>query len=253
MIKLPLPKPHKNESKDTFLERCMGNDTMVEEYPEEKQRYAICLGQWKDKEDKSISSDIEKRTFDFQMGIEKREDESQSIVGHAAVFNEYADIGWFQERIMPDAFKGSIRKDDIRALFNHDPNYVLGRNKAGTLALKEDGKGLAIKITPPDTSFARDLMKLIERGDITQMSFAFQVLEEAWEYGDGKEPDKRDLVKVKLYDVSPVTYPAYPQTDVAIKSFRTWQESHKKPVLNWKPNLMRKCLDLKLRGGKTHE
>ena len=250
---MPIPKPKKNEDKDTFLERCMGNDTMVEEYPDEDQRYAICNSQWKDKEDKSISSDIEKRTFDFQMGIEKREDESQSIVGHAAIFNEYADIGWFQERIMPGAFKSSIKKDDVRALFNHDPNYVLGRNKAGTLTLSEDEKGLAIKIIPPDTQFARDLMILIERGDISQMSFAFQVLEEAWEYGKEKESDKRDLIKLKLYDVSPVTYPAYPQTDVAVKSYRTWKESHKEPALSWKNDLMRKRLDLKLRGGKTHE
>lgn len=248
-----MPIPHKDEAKDIFLERCMGTDTMVNEYPDEKQRYAVCLTQWKEKEKKAISTDIEKRTFSFQMNIEKREDETREIVGHAAIFNEYTDMGWFQERVLPGAFVESIKSDDIRALFNHDPNYVLGRNKAkprGTLSLKEDEKGLSIIIMPPDTQVARDLMTSIIRGDISQMSFAFKTLKDTWFYGENKE---RDLVKLKLYDVSPVTYPSYLTTDVAVRSFQAWNESHITPALGWKIGLMRKRLALKLKEVKKHE
>jgi len=198
---------------------------------------------------------IEHRSFDFIMDIEARDDKPKTLIGHAAIFNEYIDIGWFQERILPGAFKKSIKNDDVRALFNHDPNYVLGRNKSGTLTLKEDDKGLAINIIPPDTQIARDLIVSIERGDINQMSFAFQVMEEAWIKSENdKEPEKRDLIRVKLYDVSPVTFPAYPTTDVAVKSFRSWKESHREePASSWETSLMRKRLDLKLRGGKKYE
>ena len=194
-------------------------------------------------------NDIEKRAFDFALDIETRDDKSPKIVGHAAIFNEYADILWWKERMMPGAFKSSIKSDDIRALFNHDPNYVLGRNKAGTLKLREDDKGLFIDVTPPDTQFANDLIKLIERGDISQMSFAFQVIEDKWEYGEDKEPDKRDVMKVKLYDVSPVTYPAFEGTDVAIRSHDIWLKTQKVDAIPYKVKLAKRRLDLKQKGG----
>lgn len=162
-----------------------------------------------------ITNEIEKRTFEFR--VEKREDGKQTIVGHAAVFNEYAKILWWEERIMPGAFTDSIPVDDVRALFNHDPNIVLGRNKSGTLSMREDERGLFVEIVPPDTQQAKDLMHLIDRGDVSQMSFAFQVIEDKWTYSeDEKSTDKRDIEKVKLYDVSPVTYPAFEGTDVAL-------------------------------------
>lgn len=149
-------------------------------------------------------------------------DKPRKIEGHAAVFNQWSETlgipGWFEfkEKVMPGAFAETIEKDDIRALFNHDPNYVLGRNRAGTLELREDDKGLFVSIIPPDTQWARDLMVSIERGDITQMSFGFEVISERWGREDGM--DVRELHKVKLYDVSPVTFPAYPQTDVGVRS-----------------------------------
>ncbi len=196
---------------------------------------------------KSDQSKIEIRNFDFKINASEKSVTQKILTGHAAVFGEYTSMGWFMERILPGAFTEAILNDDVRALFNHDPNYVLGRNKSGTLSLKEDDRGLAIEIIPPDTQFAMDLLILISRGDISQMSFAFQVLEEKWETNTSSG-EKRDIIKVGLYDVSPVTYPAYPTTDVAVKSFRSWKELHIKPVLNWKTSLMRKRLDLKING-----
>ena len=165
----------------------------------------------------------EKRSFIFE--IENDEKESRKMVGHAAVFNEVAEIGgWFREQVEPGAFKSSIRKDDVRALFNHDENYVLGRNTAGTLKMSEDKDGLKVTIDPPDTQFARDLGVSIERGDISQMSFAFQVLEEEWIRGENKELDLRKIKKVRLFDVSPVTFPAYDGTDIGLRSHQEWRK-----------------------------
>ncbi|HUT68670.1 MAG TPA: HK97 family phage prohead protease [Dehalococcoidales bacterium] len=174
-----------------------------------------------EKESKAMKKEIERRTFDLDDIEIRSEDDQPKIRGHAAVFNKLSeDLGGFREIIMPGAFTEAIQKDDIRALFNHDPNYVLGRNKSSTLALEEDDKGLAIEIDPPDTQWARDLMVSIKRGDISQMSFAFNIRGkkgEEWDTEEGKTPVRR-VISTKLYDISPVTYPAYPQTDVKVRS-----------------------------------
>lgn len=174
-------------------------------------------------------SDRERRSFAFVRTADAPED--RKMVGHAAIFNTITDIGgWFREQILPGAFKDSIQEDDIRALFNHDANYVLGRNTAKTLELSEDSDGLKTVIDPPDTQFARDLAVSIQRGDISQMSFAFQVLEEEWKFGEGKETDLRTIKKVRLFDVSPVTFPAYDGTDIALRSHQAWTESQRPPI-----------------------
>jgi len=141
--------------------------------------------------------------------------EGRKISGHAAVFNKLSeDLGGFREKIAPGAFASTITGADVRALFNHDPNYVLGRTKSGTLSLIEDAKGLAITIDPPETQWANDLIESVKRGDISQMSFGFRAVADEWD--DGKKV--RTLKEVELFDVSVVTYPAYPQTDVKIRS-----------------------------------
>ncbi len=152
--------------------------------------------------------------------------ETRKMIGHAAVFGEPTDIGgWFREQIEPGAFSASIKDDDIRALWNHNPDHVLGRNIANTLTLAEDETGLMTTITPPDTQVARDLAVSIERGDISQMSFAFQTLVEEWISGEGKDLDLRKIKKVRLYDVSPVTFPAYDGTDIAMRSHEAWAKT----------------------------
>ena len=143
------------------------------------------------------------------------EGKSPVIVGHAAVFNSPTDIGgWFTEQIAPGAFTDSIAADDIRALKNHDSNYVLGRNRAGTLRLSEDAKGLAVEIDPPDAQWVTDLLVSMQRGDITQMSFCFSPLQELWD----DEARLRTLLKMQLYEVSVVTFPAYTDTDASVRS-----------------------------------
>jgi len=160
--------------------------------------------------------DREERTFSIEMRVSK--DEGRKISGYASVFNQWSDdLGGFREIVRPGAFKKTIKEADVRALFNHDPNYVLGRNKAGTLQLEEDDKGLKIDIDPPDTQWARDLSTSIERGDIDQMSFGFRTVKDKWSGSEEGKTD-RELLEVELFDVSPVTYPAYPTTTVSIRS-----------------------------------
>ncbi len=151
--------------------------------------------------------------------------ESGSVIeGHAAVFDSWSEtlgsIFPFKEIVRKGAFNESIGKDDIRALFNHDPNYVLGRNRAGTLELVEDEVGLKVRIMPPDTSWARDIQTSIRRGDITQMSIGFIVKEDKWSTDKGM--DIREIKKVQLFDVSPVTFPAYTATDVGVRAMEEY-------------------------------
>jgi HK97 family phage prohead protease len=139
------------------------------------------------------------------------------IAGYAAVFDSMSeDLGGFREVIRRGAFKKTIKEADIRALWNHDPNYVLGRKSAGTLAIREDDHGLAFEVTPPDTQWARDLLTSIERRDVTQMSFAFSAIRDKWAKGDGAQT--RELLEVRLFEVSPVTFPAYPATEANLRS-----------------------------------
>lgn len=174
----------------------------------------------------------ETRLFSAQeIRVVRADGQPAKIVGHAAVFGQLSeDLGGFREQIQVGAF-ADVLTNDVRALQNHDANFVLGRTTSGTLRLAEDATGLAVEILLPDTTFARDLVVSMERGDVSQMSFAFTVSAdgESWQR-DGTGPWVRTVTKVaRLYDVSPVTYPAYPQTDAAVRSLEAWQRSHVAP------------------------
>jgi len=154
-----------------------------------------------------------------ELRIKKDGDEPVRIEGYAAVFNKDSEDMGFIERLAPGAFKNALKTSDVRALFNHDSNIILGRTSAGTLELKEDKKGLLMTVTPPDTQLIRDMvLSPIERGDITQQSFGFTVKADEWRDID-KDTPVRTITEVKeLFDVSPVTFPAYPDTTVALRS-----------------------------------
>jgi HK97 family phage prohead protease len=163
---------------------------------------------------------IERRAFQVDELRIDGNDRTPVITGHAAVFNQRSlDLGGFYEIIAPGAFANTIKTADVRALFNHDANFILGRTKSRTLELSEDEKGLSVRISPPDSIWANDLLESIKRGDIDQMSFGFSVSEagQKWQRSGGEV--LRTLLAVELFDVSPVTYPAYPQTDVSARSF----------------------------------
>lgn len=170
---------------------------------------------------------IERRTLPLELAIERAEGQTPKLVGYSARFNTLSeDLGGWREEIAPGAFS-DVLDDDVRALFNHDPNYVLGRNKAKTMRMKEDDKGLRIEVDLDDDHIATYVTRKIERGDVTGQSFSFVLPPEggrAWKEVDGMYI--RTITKVmRLYDVGPVTFPAYPDTDIAVRSmgvaFRT--------------------------------
>lgn len=150
-------------------------------------------------------------------------EENKTIVrGYAAVFNSWSnDLGGFTERIAPGFFD-KVLGSDVRALFNHDPNHLLARSKSGTLRVGVDERGLWYEYDDPGTQLSRDLVTLMQRGDLDQSSFAFSLAEtngDKWEKINGKWT--RTLLEASgLYDVSPVTYPAYEDTEVASRAMQ---------------------------------
>lgn len=167
---------------------------------------------------------LERRTLSMstqRIEVRAAEGSPATLIGYASVFNSATDIGWFDEQVQPGAFARSLAEgDDIRALFNHDIDQIIGRRSAGTLRLSEDATGLRVEIDLPDTTVARDLAANIAVGNIDGMSFGFRVREESWELGDEKtgQRDLRKLLDVELVEVSAVTFPAYPDTSIAKRS-----------------------------------
>lgn len=161
----------------------------------------------------------ERRSWRGEIRTVREDGEPRKIVGYAAVFNSWYEepaLKW-REKIRPGAFAKTIQESDIRALWNHNPDYVLGRTKNGTLLLREDERGLWMEVTPPPTQWARDLMISIERGDVDQQSFGFRVVKDMWRTADDGW-DERELIEVQLLDVSPVTFPAYKDTVAQVRS-----------------------------------
>lgn len=140
--------------------------------------------------------------------------------GYAAVFNSLSEEIWgFYERIALGAFIDALKTSDARCLLNHDSNFVLGRMSAGTLRVSEDATGLLIENDVPDTQVGRDLVVSIERGDITHMSFAFTLFPDGDSWGEEDGKLIRTITHIReLYDVSPVTYPAYAETSISAEA-----------------------------------
>ena len=159
--------------------------------------------------------EIEKRGG--TLGVETRADgNKRTLVGYAAVFNSDADIGghWI-ERIAPGAFSSTIG-GDIVALVDHDAGRVIGRTKSGTLRLAEDAKGLRVEIDVPNTTDGNDLWELVERGDISGMSFGFVVTKQSWD--ETIDPPVRTIHAVDLREVTATAFPAYDDTTIGKRS-----------------------------------
>lgn len=171
-----------------------------------------------------MNKDKETRTYRSEMRMEA---EGNTVAGYAALYNSRSEeMFGFVEEIEPGAFDAAD-VSDVRALFNHDPNMLLARTSSGTLRLTTDARGLKYEFELPDTNAGRDLRELLRRGDVSQSSFGFTIDEQAWEEREGIPVRKIKKVK-RLFDVSPVTYPAYPDTQVALRSLEQWKAEHNK-------------------------
>jgi HK97 family phage prohead protease len=185
----------------------------------------------------AASDNIEKRVFGTQFRqdlVAPAEGTGRTVEGYAAVFSSPTTIDWFTEVIEPGAFDEALSRSDCRALFNHKDSYLLARQSSGTLSLSIDERGLRYTFESPNTTVGNDILEMITRGDLKESSFAFTVAEQEW----AEEKDEagnwtytRKIKKIdRLYDVSPVTYPAYADTSVAARSLKAWAEDQtKKP------------------------
>lgn len=171
------------------------------------------------------------------VSLEKRDDATPpKIVGRASVFYDgTADTEYvlyparmdgdrelcpaLVERINPRAFNKALNeKQDVRALFNHDPNLVLGRTSSRTLYLSKSLRGLDYEIEPGKTTVAADVQEHIRRGDVTGSSFGFSVLDQKFFHDEERGVDVREILSVDLFDCGPVSYPAYGATSAGMRA-----------------------------------
>ncbi|RVG43592.1 HK97 family phage prohead protease [Sinorhizobium meliloti] len=160
-------------------------------------------------------TDIEKRGG--SLGVEFRsESDKRTLTGYAVVWNSDTTISdYFVERIAPGAFTKALR-GDILALVNHDTGRVVGRTRSGTLRLAEDSHGLKVDIDIPDTTDGNDLWTLVERGDVSGMSFSFRATKQEWD--DTGDLPHRTVIEAELFEVTATPIPAYPDTSLALRS-----------------------------------
>src|SRR5665213_1063054 len=166
----------------------------------------------------------ERRTVRAEVRISVA-DGVRHVVGHAATFNQPYDLGRFEERIDPGAFDRCLsEKPDVRCLFNHDPNFIMGRTKSQTLTLRSDGIGLAYDCVPSSGPLSVHAVEAIERGDVDGSSFGFIVAKGGDEWAEERDAKgriikiTRTITDADLLDVGPVVYPANPNATVGVRS-----------------------------------
>jgi len=183
------------------------------------------------KNKKEVENRTERRVYEMPVNIETREgdEDSRTITGYAAVFDKWSDpiYGWFREKIDPAAFDKVLDQDTV-ALFNHDKNFVLARNNK-TLKLSVDTTGLRYEFEAPNTTLGNDLLENIRLGNIAKSSFAFTTKRAEWikSAQEGLEEDRVILEVEQLIDVSPVTFPAYPDASVAAREYEGYCTEHR--------------------------
>lgn len=217
---MPLPKPKDNEDKDSFLKRCMADETMTSEYPDEKQRYAVCLAQYQDKKTRATQVPreirmVELRAAETAEGAEMVVEGRPVVYDRPAVLYEVNGVKYY-EVIMRGALDGADLRD-IPFKYNHsDSVMIMARTRNKTLELIQDAEGLLVRAKLANTTAGRDLYELIRRGDVDKMSFAFSVAKDAYD----RETRTRKVIKIKrIWDVSAVDTPAYPDTYITARSY----------------------------------
>jgi HK97 family phage prohead protease len=155
---------------------------------------------------------------------------SRVIRGYAIVFGSPSlNLGGFREIISPSAVDRTLADGvDLRALVDHDPAKILGRMSAGTLRVEKETRGMRVEIDPPDTTVAHDILASIGRRDVTGMSFAFMTLGDEWDFK--ADPPVRTVTDMLVREVSVVTWPAYPSTEVALRSLAARRPASSHPV-----------------------
>lgn len=211
---------------------------------------------------KTENTHIEKRTFDFADGFERREEEGKTFLrGYAVKYNQLSrPLGWgFREKFAPGAFDNILKSDprnvanDTVCLFQHNPMYVLGRRSSNTLQIGSDETGLWYEVELPNTEAGKTVKELTERGDLRHSSFAFITATkgEIWEQTE-EDGEIRIINSVTyLKDVSPVTDPAYPQTEIAKRSYENWKKesestaNNKENEISWQAECRAREIDLR--------
>ena len=176
-----------------------------------------------------MSEDYEERHTTLAVTVldaERAEGAAMTIGGYAAVFNNLSsDLGGFREQLSPGAFD-AVLDNDVRAVFNHQQDNILGRSSAGTLRLSVDGTGLQYEVDLPNNTLGRDLYESVKRGDIKESSFRFGIAPDGEKWSENNDGQLiRTITNVsRLIDVAPVTYPAYPDATIAARSMEQWQK-----------------------------
>lgn len=163
----------------------------------------------------------EKRSFkEKELRVARSESGPVVIEGYAIVYDSWTDIGWFDEMVVRGAASNALKNSDVRALIDHDPSLIVGREGVN-LTLTEDERGVFMRLTEPSVKSARfdQLAADVEAGLITGQSYAFTAKEDRWTARADEDREKREILEIgELFDVSLVTYPAYPDTTAAKRS-----------------------------------
>ena len=192
----------------------------------------------------TLNHDI--RSLDGPIEVREADDGARVATGYAALFDAPADIGGaWTEVISRGAFANALG-GDVLALVDHDYGRVIGRSSAGTLRLREDAKGLAVEIDLPDTSDGRDLAVQLQRRDIRGMSFGFRVKHDEWD--ETVSPPRRTIHEVDLIEVSAVARPAYPDTELGLRSLEAARKERRAHNFNHAARRLRMKASLDLLG-----
>lgn len=180
---------------------------------------------------------MEKRELINQMEARmNNKNSAKTIAGYAVKWGKLSHpMGSgkkFQETFIKGAFEETIKRDDQRALFNHDTSCVLGRTKNNTLRLIEDDIGLRFEIDLASTSLGNDIYESVSRGDIDGVSFGFLKQKDIW--NENNKGVIRTITKAKLLEISPVTFPAYPDSEVSKRNNNPYEEFKNKNLLKRK-------------------
>lgn len=211
---MPLPTPSKDESHAEFMDRCMSHEMMMKEYPDQKQRAAICQKQSKMKEIKSFTQEIERRVIGHakqELRVEETDGKTR-ISGLAVPYGETSeDLGGFREIFQAGAFGDTLTENrEVFADVEHDGAKKLGRRSRGTLDLRDTPEGLRFSVSIPTTTLGKDTVEEVRSGLLDGVSIAFSDADSQW-IGHGADTIRK-IAKATLNAVTLTSYPAYRQT-----------------------------------------